>query len=869
MMCMKNMAKRSLGILLAILLVLQAAGCSASRKSLYPLLSPDEIKNYPQSESGYKLAENDLGLEKMKNIAEDQKAVLYYNPKTTEIALKRKDTGEVWYSNPQDRTASTDKLENAQLIVQTLDRRDTEKRWDTYNDSVVYGQFSAVEQENGITVTYLMGKKPDEILYPTGLTVDRYNEIMKALPGEKERGYMKRLYGWVEYDKITSVQTKEDLRKKFAKVEELNTMYSLKDILSKLEINSLTKALKTIGYTVEMRKQDNALVGFAEEDESVNFTISVTYRLEHGELCVSVDPEQIKSTEGLKISEISLLRNFGGQKPGENGHLFVPDGSGAIINTNLPETTVWGEYTRRVYGPDYGVLRTDRSEYSEQLYLPVFGGYSSKGGFIGLAEKDSGQMSVMAGKGNAAENYSYVCPDFLLLAYSLVALESSAKNALNIYPKEAVTDPIQVRYLFTDQKDPGYDDLAVMYRDYMIRTGQLDGISDKAGVPVMANAIGAIDDIQSVLGYPAKVIRPLTTFKEAMLLAEDLKQNITEGDAVIGYTGWLQGGIQTGYVTKAVPERKLGGRKGLEQLSLDANARGIGLMPVVEQQYCYNGKWYQGFSPLKDAIRFITRDTGYKPQYNIANYYLKEGGLKPYIIRPDTVAENVPSFMKSFSGYKTGTLSVGALASELYSDFNSKHILSRNDAIGFVKNTLDSYKKDGYVLGGQGANAYALYALDYAYGLPASASNHPIIERSVPFLQMVLSGSVSYTMTPLNAESDPAAYLLKAIETGSGVYFDYFAGDGAEIKGTRYDGYYAASRESICTLGLEIGKEVSGVLAAVANQKIMKHREVSGDVFVTTYENGISIGVNYTDHDYQNIPAHGYAMMNDKGGAVE
>jgi len=840
------------------------AGCS-SRPAYYGLMTTDEVKAFPVQESAGKLSEGDLG--NFQIAAEDSKAILYFNPNTTEIAVKQKDTDRIWYSNPQDRLSSTDALANAQIVVTTLDRRDTAKRWDTYSDSVVYGQFITEQIENGIKVTYMMGKKPEDILYPQGLTVERYDEIVNALPGDKEKGYMKRLYGYVEYDKIESVQTKEDLRAKFANVQEINTMYSLKGIMSKLEQSHLTEALQTIGYTTDMRMADNTLVGFTDDAKSDNFTISISYTIENGELCVDLDPSQIKSTEGLKISQISILRNFGAQKPGQKGHLLLPDGSGAIIDADTAEATPWGEYNRPVYGQDLGVLRTDRTEYSEQLYLPVFGAYGPGGGFLGVAEKGDGQMSIVAGKADTPENYSYVYPNFLLLTYSLVTIESSANNALNIYPREAVIDPIRLRYLFFNGRDAGYDDLAVLYRDYMISNGQLDGVNDRKGVPVMANAIGAIDDIRSILGYPAKIIKPLTDFDGVRELAAGLSQSVQNGDVVIGYTGWLDGGIKTGYIKKANIESKLGNSADFAQMISELKSEGVTLMPVAEQQYCYDAKWYQGFSPLGDAIRFITRDTGYKPEHNIANYYLDEGGLKPYIIRPYLVEENAAGFVSSLGQYGLGALSIGNMASELYSDFYAKRILSENDTMQYFQNTMNEYKQAGLALGGFGANAYALFSLDYAYGLPVSASNLPIIEKSVPFLQIVLSGSVSYTMPALNSRADPQEYILKAIETGSGVYFDYFAVDGSAVKGTQYDGYYAASRQSIYDMGLQIGAEVADALAPVANQRIIKHREVADGVYITSFENGLSIGVNYTDKPYGSIPAQGFIIGRQEGAS--
>ncbi len=126
-MNMKNVMNKSCYLICVLLTALLLTGCS-SRSVYYQLLTSDEIEGFPVIESAGQLAEDDIG--NMQIVAEDNKAVLYYNPNTTEIAVERKDTGELWYSNPQDRLSSTDSLINAQIIVTTLDKRDTAKRWD-------------------------------------------------------------------------------------------------------------------------------------------------------------------------------------------------------------------------------------------------------------------------------------------------------------------------------------------------------------------------------------------------------------------------------------------------------------------------------------------------------------------------------------------------------------------------------------------------------------------------------------------------------------------------------------------------------------------------------------------------------------------
>ncbi|HAL74292.1 MAG TPA: hypothetical protein DCM45_04255 [Clostridiales bacterium] len=856
-------------LLLCSLLSLPTAGCSTfSSPVYYTMLDEDTIKSFTSLETAIRLTANDLGLEKMEIIAEDKDAILYFNPKTTEIALKRKASGQVWYSNPQDRPGSSDSLLNTQFIVTTLNGRDVAKQWNTFDDSVAFGQFTAQRLDNGINVNYLMGKVLAETLYPVGMTEARFTELSAQMASDKDRNYLKRMYGRVDLTTIESLQQREDLKKTFAKLDtELGgVMYVLKSMLSKLEQKNLTTALQNAGYAFEIRQADEAGVGYTGgADTQENFVFSVTYKLENGTLAVDVDPTKILATDKLKISQITVLRNFGAQKPGREGYLFVPDGSGAIISAQNARATVWADYNRKVYGQDYGVLRTDRVDYSEQTYLPVYGAYHDQGGFIGVAEQGDGQMSVLAGIAGTDSAYSYVCSDFTLLSFALVALESSSKNALNLYPRQAVDDPISLRYLFCDSAGTSYDDLADLYRDYLLANGQLDGINDRQGLTVAVNAIGTIDEIKSVMGYPAQIVKELTSLDEVIELGQLLKEAAPAADRVVQYAGWQKGGFQTGYIRSPQTERKLGSNQDLSDLSASLQDLGVSLLPVVEPQYCYDAGWMQGFSPLNHAIRFITRDTGYKPEHNIANFYLDDKGLKPYIIRPDLVAENMTQFMQKYSSMNISGISLGSLASEVYSDFRAQNVLSVNDTIHYFRSAVEAGNSGNNLVGGYGANVYVLSGLDYALGLPVTSSNHPIISRSVPFLQMVLSGSVSYTMPALNQTENATQYFLKAIETGSGVYFDYFADAGSAIMKTRYDYLYGAARSSIWPIATELAAQTSSALQAVANHRITSHEQLAPGIFRTVYDNGWTVTVNYNSANWQDIPAMGYAAVQQEG----
>ncbi len=863
------LSRRGRAILPLVALTLCAAlllsGCEAfSAPVFYPLLTQDGIEAFPSSETAWKPSAEDLGLGSMRVVAEDEDAALYFHPKTTEIAVLRKATGAAWYSNPQDRAGTDDALLNAQAVVVTLNRRDVARIWNTFDDSVAYGQFRTTPIDGGISVEYLMGKRQEELLYPAGLTEERFQALLDQMPSDKERSYLKRMYGHVDLTAIPSAQQRDDLKAKFTELDpDLGgKMYALKSLLSKLEQKNLKATLESAGYTAEMRAADEAAVGYAGSgDSDDSFTLAIDYTLENGSLVVRVDPARIRATEKLKVSEITVLRNFGAQKPGGGGTLFVPDGSGAIIDADSARPAPWAEYVRKVYGQDYGVLRTDRVDYSEQTYLPVFGAYGSAGGFLGIAEKDDGQMSVTAGIAQVESGYGFVAPRFTLLTFAFVALESSAKNALNLYPREAVDDPIQLRYLFVDGAGTSYDDLAVAYRNAMIAEGALDGVNGRDGLATAVRAIGAIDGIRSILGYPARIVRELTSFDEARELGLALRRAAPSADVVLSYAGWQRGGLRSGYLRMPAVEPKLGNARRLTELAEALQAEGVVLLPEIEPQYCYPGPAPGGFNPLRQAIRFITRDTGYKPVHDIANFYMESGVPVPYIVRPDLVAADAGSYMERYRALGLGGIGVCALSSELYSDFNARRVLSENDTIGYFRQALEGIGADGTLVGGTGANAYALFALDYAMGLPVTSSNHPILTRSVPFLQIALSGSVSYTMPELDRATDPALYALQAIETGSGVYFDYFADEASAIKDTDFDALYGAAAASIGDLGASVAAEVSAALAPVANRRIVAHERLEEGVYRTTYENGYAVEVNYGRTPWNGIPARGYRVV--------
>ena len=230
--------------------------------------------------------------------------------------------------------------------------------------------------------------------------------------------------------------------------------------------------------------------------------------------------------------------------------------------------------------------------------------------------------------------------------------------------------------------------------------------------------------------------------------------------------------------------------------------------------------------------------------------------------------------MESVGDIGLGGLSLPYLSSDLSGNYDVNSYLSRNAAQGYSEELLLQISRAGYAVMSEGTNVYALSGLTYAVNVPLESNTHPLLDRSVPFVQMVLSGSVRIAATELNAAADDQYYTLKCIETGSSVYATIMYAESSEVKGTNYEGYYAAgyavmkpkTKKRISRAAHQ--KEVAQALQPFSGSWMTGHTELADGLVRVDYDNGGAILINYTGSDVQTdwglVPAVGW--MHVEGG---
>lgn len=842
-------------------LTVMSTGC-ADQALLFQEITAEEVQEWAADES-FEQSEEMLGLEQMKEVASDGGLRLYFNEKTTEIAVQT-EQGAVWYSNPQDRLNLSETARgrlSSPLLVNVIDSTDTIKPMNAYEDSVRYGQADYQSIPNGIRVTYRFGQVIPLPLYPQAFTAERFQEILTYLDATAQNN-MKRYYREINYEAITDTQTLNTLKQSYANLDEVGRIYTLKQSVSPLEANRITEYLTICGYTYEQRDEDHALVGYVDETTALgNFVLPVEYTLEDGRLCVCVPVEDIRCTNNMKLDSIVLLPYFCTESGAQDCDVVLPDGSGAVVELDRVRSTGTPEYEESIYGRNYGLDQRSVVSQKYTVSMPVYGILTQEGGLLAEITGASATASLYVTPRTSADSRGGAAAKFQILDYAQVKLMATDTDTVNSYAEHINGEDISMQFSFLSSEDMSWDTVAQEYREQLLDRGVLR-VQEEEALPLVVRMLGAIDDREPLLGVPREVIRPMTTFAQAQEMAEQLAEALPGSQLVVRYSGWREGGLKAKALEKFDAEGVLGGRKGFMAMAEALARQGIQLFPDADFQYAYRSSFLGGFGSAGEPVRLITSEAAVKPTYNVANFLPNEDGMTGCLLRPESMADRAESFLESVGDVGLGGLSLPYLASDLSGNYDVNNYLSRNAAQEYSEKLLLRACQAGYTVMSEGVNIYALSGLTYAVNIPLESNAHPLLDRPVPFVQMVLSGSVRIAATELNAAADDQYYTLKCIETGSSVYATVMYAESSEVKGTNYEGYYAAGYAVMKPRLEEVGKEVSQALQPFSGARMIGHTELTDGLVRVDYDNGGAILINYTDSDVQTdwgiVPAVGW-----------
>lgn len=805
------------------------------------------------------------GPDGMVQVAENEYLVLYLDEEETSLAVKDKESGNIWYTNPPEAdedettTAYYRRVLKSQLQVQYYNENVQTNVMDNYNDSISHGQFSIDYLDDGVTITYTLGEAAKELLLPEAISEERMEQFMTKM-SDKEKKKVGR-----NYSLVTSEDATDEEMAAYAGLKE-NNLYILRAGVKDYIKEELAGYFEEAGYTAQDYEADAAQSGRAEaESDKPWFTVPMTYRLDGANLVVTVNPDEVTYNEnGYYLVDMDILPYFAAAGSAEEGYLFVPDGSGALIYLNNGKTDA-SAYSAYVYGPDKSkqVLSTTKSEIEESLTvkLPVYGIKAGDKALFAIIEEGAGYADISADISGRTTSYNNVYAGFQYLQYGPAALSDMVgANNYQLYGERNFSGNYQIRYSFLSGEKADYAGMAECYRSYLEQKKVLTRTAQEK-LPFYTEYIGAIDKYKTFLGVKYRAVEPLTTFEQAMQISEQLKSQGVDNQKII-YSGWMNGGLHGTAVTKqkVVSSLQKGGINVKEFVSA-MQEQEIDTFMTFDQQYVYQDKLFDGYSKMKYAPNYFDHSG-----IEVNSYYISDKVVEKKLaslISPAFALQMASQVQKGVNKYNLTGVNLGTASWDLYSDYLEKRYTDREKAVSLYKEGFTSLAENGTNMLGDNGNVYSWEYVNDMINVPLSSNGFQILDEDIPFYEMVLHGYVAYAGEAMNLADDYQTTLLKSVESGAGLYYKWIYEDNALLKETDYDYLYSIHYGNWLNTAAEDYAKLSEVMQGLEGQLITDH-ERNGDVTKTTYEDGTQIYVNYADIEIEwegiTIPAKNYVV---------
>ncbi len=568
------------------------------------------------------------------------------------------------------------------------------------------------------------------------------------------------------------------------------------------------------------------------EFSEYNVTIPLCVYLEDGMLRVRVLLDQIEKQDGFFIRSIALLPFFGAGGEADEGYLFVADGEGGIIRFNNGKNT-FSPYQRPIYGQEPTELpeNYDLQVADTAVRLPVYGIRRNDAAFLAVVEESAASGQLCAYTNLQQTGYANTYVDFQVMS----EMDYDFGNAKTPMYEEGdfAETQIGVAYRFLSGDDADYSGMARSYRQYLIDGGVQPAASEDPALYL--NLVGGVNKTVSRLGIQSKQTVALTTTEQVVAIASWLRERGVD-NLVIRYTDWQKQEL----AGKTPDSLKIAGtlQKGGVSLSDLLNRREFVFYPSLDAVTTFSkaGFFKKTFGTATDLSGVTRRWNAYSPGLGFGTgdtYYRLSAGKR---------MEALTAIGKLADKYDR--LACSDIVNELYNDFRDT-VCKRDRMSRKITSWLSGISSDLLLVN---PNAYAFGAAERITSAPITSSGQDLIDVSVPFYGIVMSGLRTYASQPLNAGAGDDA-VLRALESGTLPAFTWIYADVSVLKNTDQSALsgcgFVRTRES----AVKLYALYSRLYTATEGSALHAHSVVADGVTVSTYENGATVYINFNEQE--------------------
>ena len=795
-------------------------------------------------------------------VLENKNVKFELDPATTQFTVTQKSTGKIWYSNPpeakQDPMALPKEKNNmmSTFLIKYSTENGSEDTYDLYTNSVQRNFYTVSKNGQEIKVDYTVGQMDREYVFPYILYQSELEKWQEGLPKSEiramERAYHKYTMSSFKGDELEAMLTK------YPKMED-EPLYLVWENIQTFLKEQMEEVFAKQGFTYEDFLKNKELYKESNIKEVPAFNLTVIYKLTDKGFVVDIPYDEISYRLKFPIILLSTLPYFGAGGPKDTGYILVPEGGGSLINFNNGKTRQNGYYAD-FYGWDYAMDRKAVITETRASY-PLFGISNGDSSFISIIEQGAEYGGITAEIAGKLGSYNYARADFRMLHNEQYEVTTRTTNAQfsfeNNLPKG---EHLVQSFIFVDS--PSYVEMAKTYRDILFAGAKK---TSNKNVPLAVELVGAIEKKQQVMGMPKTKPYALTTYTEAANIINEIEEMGIK-DVSYKLSGFINGGVRSKMMNKVRFIKQLGGSSHFKKMlkAVDETSAKIYLDGSVQTQY--RTGLFGGFFSYRDAARFVSDELCELNEYSDLWYGKDTNRDSYYLLKQDLRDESADVFAKKALKLGIDGISYRDNGKNLSSDFNNRHLTTRGSAKQAQIDKMKEADENGLGIMINAGNDYALKYVDFVTNMDLHGNAYALIDKTVPFYQIVLHGYKNYAGSPINLGYEKDQIILESAETAAGLSYTFMEASSMKLQETFYTEYYSSHFDSWKDQFQDSYERYNKELSVVANSLIVDHEYVDDQVTKTTFDNGYVVYVNFGYKSYRtpsgkNIPERDYRIM--------
>lgn len=637
------------------------------------------------------------------------------------------------------------------------------------------------------------------------------------------------------------------LRIKYIDINPTTNASSVQPAIEGTYESSLERSVeKEAASSVLLYNKEGGIVGvrLTYNFPDLEISVAIDLRLNKNGIEVRVPMNCIRENS-KKLYEIALMPYFVSAANDGGGYLMVPSGSGALIPAKT--LTEVQRFSEPVYGADQIERVTMLRTAKNQVHLPVFGSSDNGKGMLGIIGNGAACARINVTVGDAMVGYTAAYASFRIRGTEKVVLTSQENGATS--GADTYTDSIAgYEYLSVQYQplrgDASYVDMANTYREYLIGKGYLK--KRPTNTPALSvNFLGATQITESFFGIPYQSDVATTTLAQTQAISADLKKLIGDKKMLITLSGYGEGGLANTTIGGGFDlSGTVGGSDEWE--SLVAFAKKNNTVLALDYNLTHFQEGSSGFSTNSSAAYSNSQLKFQLYTYKLSTGLEDKDGLSWYLLAREKLSAATDEAIAAAKELQLGAVSYGSLSNFAYSDYRAVRNTAKGQMDKDVEAELAKTVKAGLTVVSNKANQYAALQADYITEIPTHSSQYNLFSQDIPFYALVFQGYKNLTSASINTAVNVRSAFLDAVATGATLQFTLFNSyhDALQFE---QDTAYISGRYSDWKGDIEaMVKESADLYNKVSGQAITAYEMVDG-VSMTTFENGITVYVNYTD----------------------